>query len=150
EEDDERGSGENQPRGDDGDRAEPERQDVVEQSAHRRGRIRQGGGDEDCHENRDAGRGELVPEAGATAGQQATGFDDPARAQDPKRADEADESEELDGSERESDPEDDEDRQADQPQVPLEPRDPVRGDDDEDERLPDEDEAGEEIDDPAG
>src|SRR5699024_7783006 len=93
-----------------------------------RGRIRQGGGDEDRHENRDAGRGELVPEAGAAAGQQATGFDDPARAQDPKRADEADESKELDGSERESDPEDDEDRQADQPQVPLEPRDPVRGD----------------------
>src|SRR5699024_11178909 len=108
EEDDECGRGEYQPRGDDGDRAEPERQDVVEQPAHRRGRIRQSGGDEDRHEDRDAGRGELVPEAGAAAGQQAAGLDDPARAQDPKRADEADEPEELNGSERESDAEDDE------------------------------------------
>src|SRR5699024_6123552 len=93
---------------------------------------------------------ELVPEAGAAAGQQTAGLDDPARAQDPKCADEADEPEELNGPERESDAEDDKNREADQPQVPVEPGDPVRGDDEEDEGLSDEDQAGEEIDDPAG
>lgn len=150
EEDDERCSRQNQPGDDHGDGAEVEGQDIAEDLAHCRSRIGKGGGDEDRDQDRDSQSGESVPGAVYTSGQQPTGLDDSASAQDPEGSDESDDSEQLHGPEGEDDAEDDENREHYQPQMTLEPGLLIRSDEEEDERLADEDQTGEEIDDPAG